>query len=504
MKKMMKRIGALALSAVIAAGFAMVAETPMTVCAKDDNYTYNYDWWGDVQDSPNFYTVDGVYTSSELGLEKKLVNPQGLFVKGDMIYVCDSGNNRILELKRDGKSLEVKRIIADFRGKADVKTFSNPTDVAVSEEGDIYVADQGNNRIVKLDENLNFLLQFEKPNDSALGADAVFSPSKIAIDTAGRVYCSAKGINLGLIKYEADGTFSSFVGATKVKFNLTDYIWKKFATQEQKDRMVSFVPTEYDNLYMDYEGFIYACSGNLSDEDIDSGSSAVRKLNLIGNDILVQNGEWGVYGDLYTGEGGGYSGPSRFKDVTTLDNDVYACMDQNRGRIFGYDDQGHMMFAFGGNGNMNGYFKMPSAIEHMGQDLLVLDSMDCSLTIFRPTEFGRLVYQAMDQFDQGEYDASGQTWEKVMQLNGNYDLAYIGIGRSLLRQERYEEAMEYFELKYDGDNYSLAFKQYRKQWVEDHIVVIMIVVLALILIPLTVGKVKAIKHEIDIADIFRR
>lgn len=499
MKKIIRRIGALVLGAVVFAGSSIV------VCAKDDNYTYNYDWWGDVQDSPNFYTVDKVYTSAELGLEKKMVNPQGLYVRDNMVYICDSGNNRIIELESGEDGLEVRRIITEFRGNVEKKNFSNPTDVAVSEEGDIYVADQGNNRILKLDKNLNYLLQFDKPNDSALGADAAFTPSKIAIDTAGRVYCSAAGINLGLLKYEKDGTFSSFVGATKVKFDMVDYLWKKFATQEQRDRMVSFVPTEYDNLYMDYEGFIYACTSNVSEDDLDSGdSAAVRKLNLLGNDILVQNGEWGVYGDLYTGSGGGYSGVSQFKDITTMDNDVYVCMDQNRGRLFGYDDQGHMMFAFGGNGSMNGYFKRPSAIEHMGRDLLVLDSMDCSLTVFRPTEFGNLVYQAMDLFDQGEYDASGETWEKAMQLNGNYDLAYIGIGRSLLRQERYREAMDYFELKYDTDNYSLAFKQYRKQWVEDHIGIIMIVLIVLIVIPLCVGKVKAIKHEIDIADIFRR
>ena len=36
--------------------------------------------------------------------------------------------------------------------------------------------------------------------------------------------------------------------------------------------------------------------------------------------------------------------------------------------------------------------------------------------------------------------------------------------------------MDYFELKYDEDNYSKAYKQYRKQWVEDNIVVIVIVV----------------------------
>ena len=89
-----------------------------------------------------------------------------------------------------------------------------------------------------------------------------------------------------------------------------------------------------------------------------------------------------------------------------------------------------------------------------------------------------------------------------MQLNGNYDLAYIGIGRSYLRQERYKEAMDYFEVKYDEDNYSLAFKQYRKEWVEDHIAILVIVLLALFLIPMGIGKFKSIKREIDTADIF--
>ena len=63
--------------------------------------------------------------------------------------------------------------------------------------------------------------------------------------------------------------------------------------------------------------------------------------------------------------------------------------------------------------------------------------------------------------------------------------------------------MEYFELKYDGENYSKAYKQYRKVWVEDHIVIIVIVILALFLVPFGIGKVKRIRHEIDTADIFR-
>ena len=71
-------------------------------------------------------------------------------------------------------------------------------------------------------------------------------------------------------------------------------------------------------------------------------------------------------------------------------------------------------------------------------------------------------------------------------------------------QEKYHEAMEYFELKWDANNYSKAFKQYRKEWVEEHIVVIIIIVFAVLCIPLIIGRIKKIKHEIDTADIFKQ
>ena len=496
---------------IIKTGIALIVAAtvllqPVTAQAKSDGeygYTYNYDWWGDVQESPDLYTVCKVFTSSELGLDLKLKNPQGLFVYGTSIYVCDSGNNRIIELDRKSpEKLEVKRIIDSFSGGTGTNTLNNPTDVAVSENGNIFIADQGNARVLKLDKDLNYIMEFTKPDDSTLDPALVFQPNKLAIDTAERVYCIAIGINKGLVKYENDGTFSGFVGATKVTFKFADYVWKKLASQEQRAKMESFVPTEYENIYMDYEGFIYATAAIRTNEDNKVDGDAVRKLNLLGADILVRNGDWKIIGDLYFGSGGGYEGPSIFTDVTCMDNDIYVCLDRNRGRLFGYDDQGRMVFAFGGNGNMDGYFRRPSAIEHYGHELYVLDSLDCSITAFVPTEFGNTVYNAIEDFDKGNYEKSGEEWQKVMDQNGNYDLAYIGLGRALLRQERYKEAMNYFELKYDAENYSKAYKQYRKQWVEEHIGWIVLVVVLLFLIPLGRGRIKSIKHEIDTADIF--
>lgn len=491
-------------------GMAILAITaaflqPLQVKAtstSEGGYTYNYDYWGDYVNSADFYNSCKVFTSSELGLDLKLKNPQGLFAEGNTLYLCDSGNNRIIELNRvSPEQLEVVRIIDKINGGSGAKELNNPTDVAVSEDGNIFIADNGNARVVKVDKDLNFIMEFVKPTDNTLDPKLVFQPTKLAVDTAERVYCIATGINKGLIKYENDGTFSGFVGATPVTFNWTDYIWKKLASQEQRAKMESFVPTEYENIFMDYEGFIYATKARTL-EQAQADENAVRKLNLMGNDILVSNGDWSVGGDLYLGSGGGYEGPSILTDITVMDNDVYVCLDRNRGRLFGYDDQGKMVFAFGGNGNMDGYFRRPSAIEHIGHELYVVDSLDCSITVLVPTQFGDLVYQAVEEFDKGNYETSGAAWQEVLNQNGNYDLAYIGIGRSLLRQEKYEEAMKYFELKYDAENYSKAYKQYRKIWVEEHIGWIVAVILLLFLVPLSIGKVKSIRHEIDTADIF--
>ena len=487
--------------AVIALATAFLQPLQVSANTNEGSYTYNYDYWGDYMDSADFYNSCKVFTSSELGLDVKLKNPQGLFAEGNTLYLCDSGNNRIIELNRvSPEQLEVVRIIDSIKG-SNVNTFNNPTDIAVSEDGNLFIADNGNARVVKVDKDLNFLLEFVKPTDNTLDPKLVFQPTKVVVDTAERVYCIATGINKGLIKYENDTTFSGFVGATPVTFDWTDYIWKKLASQEQRAKMESFVPTEYENIYMDYEGFIYASKARTEDQ-AHNDENAIRKLNLLGSDILVSNGDWSVGGDLYLGSGGGYEGPSILTDITVMDNDIYVCLDRNRGRLFGYDDQGRMVFAFGGNGNMDGYFRRPSAIDHVGHELYVVDRLDNSITVFVPTQFGELVYDAIEQFDKGQYEASGESWKKVMNQNGNYDLAYIGIGRALLRQEQYEEAMKYFELKYDEDNYSKAYKQYRKIWVEDHIVIIVIVILALFLIPLTIGRIKAIRHEIDTADIF--
>ena len=70
--------------------------------------------------------------------------------------------------------------------------------------------------------------------------------------------------------------------------------------------------------------------------------------------------------------------------------------------------------------------------------------MENSITQFTLTEYGRLINEGLAEYKKGHYEKSAEIWREVLKHNGNYDQAYIGIGRALLREKKYKEAMEYF------------------------------------------------------------
>ncbi|MCH5287956.1 MAG: NHL repeat-containing protein [Christensenellaceae bacterium] len=492
--KLMTRLLALCIAAMLL--------TPLSLALAGEDgysstYTYNYDFWNEMHESPDAYRVEQVIYSGTLGLETAMRRPQSLFVQGNDLYVCDTGNNRILQLRRRNGQFSLVRIIDSVKG-VEPSTFSTPNDVAVDAKGNIYVADYNNNRVVMMDKNLNFVRAYLKPEDSTFDQNLSFLPSKIVVDTSGRVFVLATNVNKGLVKYEADGTFTGFIGANQVSYNLWDYIWKTFfTTKEQRSQQAAFVPTEYENIYIDQDGFIYATNTVFSEYDLESDvAKPIRRLNSIGNDILIKNDKRPPIGDSQWVEGNSDYGPSKFKDITVLDNDIYIALDRTRGRIFGYDPQGFMLWAFGTKGNSEGAFMAAVSIEHMGTDLFVLDENDCSITVFTPTEYGSLIYEASNEYLKGDYDGSAETWREVLKLNANYNLAFIGIGRALMRQEEYGEALNYFKMAHDRTNYGRAYRYYRKELVESYIGPIVAVVVALIVILLVVKFVKKMKAEV--------
>ena len=490
-----KRSAAVVLAALLLAPFACAGAS---VVGYDYSYTYNYDYWGDLRESPDAYRVQTVIDSSTLGLELAMLNPQSLFVKDDTIYLCDTGNDRILILRKEEDSYSLERIVTAFSGGPEPHSFAAPQDVYVTDDGDVFICDTGNNRVLKLDKEFNFLLAFTQPDDPTFHQDQAFLPMRMAADRKGRAFVLVQNVNKGLVKYEDDGQFAGFIGASPVTYTFYDQIWRVLSTREQRAQQEAFVPTEYDNLYMDRDGFIYVTTTTFDENDLMwDNAKPIRRLNAIGNDILVKNGEFPPIGDIQWDTYSGYAGPSKLIDITVLHNDVYVAADQVRGRLFGYDDQGRNLWAFGGAGNRDGYFRQIASLEHMGYDLLVLDALERSITVFTPTVYGAAIYEALETYAVGDYERSAQSWQEVLTYNGNYELAYIGIGRALLRQEQYQSAMAYFKLANDEVNYSKAFQEYRKLWVERNIIWLLAALFLVLAVPLGLSRLGKIRTEVN-------
>ena len=65
------------------------------------------------------------------------------------------------------------------------------------------------------------------------------------------------------------------------------------------------------------------------------------------------------------------------------------------------------------------------------------------------------------------------------------------------REERFGEAMEYFKMAHDRENYGRAYRYYRKEMIEKNIVWAVIVIAALLIIPVVIRRIKKIKAEVE-------
>jgi len=492
----MKKLFILFLFAAFSLSSYFTAFAPNSLHAAPTNYTYNYDYWEEQVASPDAYRISNYILGTSFGIGH-FRDPQGLFIKENRVYICDSGNNRIviLEVQEDGEHV-VSSIVTSILIDGEESRLFYPMDLFECRDGFIYIADTNNKRILKLDSEWNFIYQITRPDDESIDDFVEFEPLKLIVDFANRLFVQVRNVNKGLMEFDNRGDFSGYMGANKVTFNIVDYIWRFFSTQEQRARQNLFIPTEYNNLFLDKEGFIYVTNSAITSIQFLTNDSAsghpVRRLNAMGQDILIRNGYKPPVGDLTFGTAGGISGISRFIDVVSFDNDSYACFDRTRGRIFFYDFQGNLLYVFGGIGNREGYFQVPVALDRMGTSIYALDSRAAAVTRFDLTLYGEKINSALDEYKAGRYETSAVIWEDVLKMNGNYDLAYIGIGRAALRQGEYQKAMQYYRLKHFREGYGKAFQLYRKQWMEENLWKIVLILIALAVVP------TLIKHSIKL------
>jgi len=361
----------------------------------------------------------------------------------------------------------------------------------------IYLSDKNNNQIVIVDANDYSVVQVVSTPDDISFAGKVFFPVKVVTDVAGRMFVISEGVYEGIMHMTYFGYFSGFVGVNYISLSFWDIMWRRFMTDEQLILQETTLNTIFTSLAMDEEGFIYTTSRAVDDVD---DSKMIKRINPSGNDVLKRNGYDVPKGDIVyirTGTDASVRGPSRFSAIAVNEYGVYTVADQKSGRLFTYDNEGNLLYISGGNGNELDTLNNPVAIQYQGSNILALDKKNRAVLRFEPTDIAVVINKAVKYHYEGNLIASSEEWKNVVAKNPNYEYAYVGIGKSLLNEERYVEAMSYFQTGFSVSYYSKAYKLYRDQQVEKYFTSVMTVVLVLVVAGLGYNTYRNIRYKKD-------
>ncbi len=459
--------------------------------------TYTYSISGKALYSPDAYTASKTVNAADLGIDK-FNNPGDMVTDSEKkVYIADSGSNRILILSR---YFELEHIITDFvNDKGNPDSLKNPQGVFVvdpdgDEHGEIWVADTDQNRLVVFDrETFEFVRIVDQPTSQLFDDDAVYKPVALAIDQYGRIYVVSSTTYQGIIVMDSDGEFVGFIGAQAVTISAWEILWRKIQTDEQKKVSAKLISTEYNNIAITDDGFVYVTTSSIAESSVRSaikGKSTsgtylpVKLLNPSGEEIMRRNGFWPPAGeiDYSTDSTDTYSGVSTITDVAVGPEKTWSIIDEKRQKIYTYDFNGNLLFAFGDKGSMLGSISSIEAICYQGDTLLALDKgNEGSIIVYERTKYGDLLIEAIGAQNSLDYDYAIECWKAVLQRNSNFDAAYVGIGDAMYRNGSYAEALEMYEVAYDTSNWSEAYKEVRKEWISKWFLLVIVLIVAVII-----------------------
>lgn len=465
-------------------------------------YTYSVD--GFDMASPDAYTpeieIDSVYMglvdleidkTTGKGIAPPIDDPRDIFVdRNKNVYIADGANSRIVVLNEYYKyKFAIKEFIND-QGVPD--SLNTPSGLYVTED-EIFVCDTENNRLVVFDLEGEFKRIIHEPKSDVMPANSIYKPVACAVDSTGRIYVISSTTYMGVISLNADGSFVGFIGAQKVTASWWQIIWRQFQTEEQRALSVQNVSTEFNNITIDEKGFIYVTTSSIEEWQQQGAISSksgdyapVKKLNSSGADIMRRNGFYAPNGEVSV-RGVAFdtntpTGASKIIDVAIGPEGTWSIIDEKRSRVYTYDADGKMLFTFGDTGMQLGNISSIEGVAYQGDKLLLLDKTRDSFTVYNRTEYGDILINALRNNNDRKYDQAVTDWEAILQRNSNFDAAYVGIGKALYRAGDWEGAMSYYKYAYETENYSAAFKMWRKDMVSKIIWLIPILIVVIVLL----------------------
>lgn len=428
----------------LASGIAAVpasAETPYR--------TYTMDGYGRVMETQTAYLAQE--TIIKFG-EEFLSAPSDLFITDEgEVYVADTGNSRIIVGNESG---ELTRIIGEG-------ILNTPKGVFVTENKHVYVADSEAMAVFEFDEKGNKVNEYGKPDSPLYGDKIEYKPSKLVVNDAGIMYIVCDANTNGIVEISPDegGTFLGYFGANAASADPMLVLRRAIATDAQRAKMVSNIPSTPDNLAIDEKGLIYTVTRG---EEFDT----LKRLNIAGKNLITSC-------DAYD------ESPAAVA-VGNHDN-VYVA--STRGYIYEYNNQGELLFVFGAKDDGSQRVGLSTQVTSIKIDtndnIYLLDSDKSQIQVYRPSEFTSLLHNALFLYSKGRYTESKEPLEQVLKMNSMFDYANKAMGRALFQEENYDMATDYAKLAKDYSGYSDAFWEIRNNWLKRNIVTLIVLIVAL-------------------------
>lgn len=459
-----KRIFALALMVCLMVTMVL----PVTSYAATPYVTYTVDGYGRLTQTQTAYLA--YETITKFG-DENLASPSDIQIAGDgLIYVCDSGNKRIVVGTLEG---ELVKTIGEG-------TLVNPQGLYVTDEGYVYVADRDAGTIFVFDGAGKLVDSYGKPDSPLYGNDLAFLPIKLVVNDAGIMFVVCESNTNGIVEISPTdgGTFLGYFGTNYASTDIMTIIYRAILTDAQRAKLVSNIPATPTNLAIDQKGLIYTVTrGNEAD--------TLKLLNIAGTNLMDPNRS--TYADTPVA-------------VVAGNHDNVFVADQ-QGYIYEYNNDGEMLFVFGGPDDGTQRVGLSSLVSGIAIDdenrIYILDADKCQVQVYEPTEFTDLLHEALYLYSKGRYTESKEPLSQILEMNAMFDYANKAMGRAYFQEENYEMAMHYAKLAKDYEGYSDAYWEIRNVWLKQNIMTVIFVLVALWVIKKIVELLDKKKNILD-------
>ncbi len=408
------------------------------VVAYDEDTSVPYKTYTTGPNNQIIFTQTAYQPSGYVSLDASLNRPEDMVFYDDHLYVLNTGNRNILIFDALGNLIDTWTH----------ELLNNPTGIDVYDDT-IYIADKGLRAVLLFTLDGTLVARYDRPTEPIFGQNSLYIPTKIEVGPRGNMYVVGEGSTSGVIQLSNQGEFLGFFAT-----NLTGRSWLQTLADTLGVQYALNTPSSATNLKMDLEGSLYTISP--------TDSKPLKRFNIASIDTL----DVSLNVDGLTAVA-----VSDIGNIVTL---------SNAGVITEYDALGRLIFSFGGiddsSQNRLGLMVLPVDIElNNDGDIYVLDKGLNEILVYRPTAFTQAVHQGLESFNNGIYDIN--VWNQVLQLNEMFAVANQAIGQAHFRENRFEDALEYFALAQYKDGYSDAFWQMRYQFLQQYLGLILMTLL---------------------------